>query len=729
MTKTADKVFTVAVAGNPNAGKTTIFNNLTGARQRVGNYPGVTVEWKEGTVKRGDLALKLVDLPGTYSLTAFSEEELVARDYLLKHTPDVVIDVVDASNLERNLFLTTELLEIGCPVVVVLNMADMARDRGLKIDIPALSARLGVPVVPAVGNRGEGMDEIVEAVSNLMASTVSLPGAADVCRESGPGPASLSRVSVAASRTRVNYGPEVESLIGRIEGVMPESPHQRWQALKLIESDAKVLESITVPGTREAIEGMTAEFASTSNDETDILLARLRYEFIGEICSDVCRQPKTTKVSTSDKIDKVAMHPVWGVPIFLTMMYLVFTITFSLGNPLMNVIDQGVVWLSSTLLNIWPADTATHLKSLVVDGIIGGVGGVIVFLPNIVLLFMAIAILEGTGYMARAAFVMDRFMSKVGLHGKSFIPLLIGFGCTVPAIMATRTLETRRDRLITMMVLPLMSCGARLPIYALLIPAFFAPKWQGPILWLIYVMGILLALGGAMVLRATLFKGETTPFLMELPPYRMPTAGSLLVQMWTRAWLYVKKAGTVILGAAIILWFLTYYPKPPADYLPPADFDQTSVAAAVPFSQITDPDQKQAAELAYSVAGRVGRLLEPAIRPLGFDWRIGTALVGATAAKEVFVAQMGIVFAVGEADETSDYLRQRLRNRYSSLVGLCIMIFALISTPCIATFAITRQESGSIKWALAQSFGLTGLAWIITFIVYQGGTLLKWGVA
>jgi len=279
-----------------------------------------------------------------------------------------------------------------------------------------------------------------------------------------------------------------------------------------------------------------------------------------------------------------------------------------------------------------------------------------------------------------------------------------------------------------MMVLPLMSCGARLPIYALMIPAFFAPRWQGPALWLIYMLGILLALGGAMLLRSTLFRGETTPFIMELPPYHMPTAGSLLVQMWTRAWLYVKKAGTVILGAAILMWFLTYYPKPPADYLPPADFDQTTVTAAVPFSQITDTNQLQAAELSYSVAGRVGRLLEPAIRPLGFDWRIGTALVGAIAAKEIFVAQMGIVFAVGETDETSAHLRQRLRDRYTPLIGLCIMIFALISTPCIATFAITRQESGSIKWALAQTFGLTAVAWMITFAVYQGGTLLGWGV-
>ncbi len=732
MTNAAQKVITVAVAGNPNAGKTTIFNNLTGAQQRVGNYPGVTVEWKEGTVKRGDLSLNIVDLPGTYSLTPYSDEELVARDYLLNHSPDVVIDVLDASNLERNLFLTTELLEVGCPLVVVLNMVDMARDAGLQVDVAALSARLGVPVVPAIGNQGEGMDEIIAAVLGMVASSTSLPGAADVCRESGPGPASLTGVQLGAARTRVNYGPTVEKLIGNIGDLIPQSASQRWQALKLIESDPKVLESLTITGESEVVVGLVNEFAANSKEEPDILLARLRYDFIGQVCESACSnsQEAKTTASTSDRIDRIAMHPVWGVPVFLTLMYLVFTITFSLGNPIMNLIDSGVIRFSKSLLNLWPADTALHLQSLIIDGIIGGVGGVIVFLPNIVLLFMAIAILEGTGYMARAAFVMDRFMSKVGLHGKSFIPLLIGFGCTVPAIMATRTLETRRDRLITMMVLPLISCGARLPIYALLIPAFFAPQWQGPILWLIYVLGISLALAGAMLLRSTLFRGESTPFLMELPPYRMPTAGSLLIQMWTRAWLYIKKAGTVILGAAILLWFLTYFPKPPADYLPPSDFDQTTLTAVtdqVPFSQITNADQIRAAELSYSVAGRVGRLLEPAIRPIGFDWRIGTALVGAVAAKEVFVAQMGIVFAVGEADETGDHLRQRLRDRYSPLVGLCIMIFALISTPCIATFAITRQEAGAIKWALAQSFGLTAVAWIITFITYQAGMMLGWG--
>ncbi len=362
MATTAGKTITVAVAGNPNAGKTTIFNNLTGARQRVGNYPGVTVEWKQGTVKRGDLTLNLVDLPGTYSLTAYSDEELVARDYLLNHGPDVVIDVVDASNLERNLFLTTELLEIGLPIVVVLNMADMARARGLQIDVAALSARLGVPVVPAVGNRGVGMDDIIAAVLEMKTSSTHLPGPADVCRDSGPGPASLTGVSLGASRTRVNYGPEVEKLVGEIEDLLPENDARRWQALKLIESDPKVLESITAPGTRERIAGLVANLVAKSNDEVDILLARLRYDFIGRICGDVCRQPQATKTSTSDKIDRVAMHPVWGVPIFLAMMYMVFTLTFTLGNPLMNIIDQGFVLLADFLLRVWPEGVATHLQ-------------------------------------------------------------------------------------------------------------------------------------------------------------------------------------------------------------------------------------------------------------------------------------------------------------------------------------------------------------------------------
>jgi len=716
--------FTVAVAGNPNSGKTTIFNNLTGARQHVGNYPGVTVEWKEGRLKRGDLDLKIVDLPGTYSLTAFSEEELVARDYLLHHAPDVVINVVDASNLERHLFLTTELLELGLPVVLVLNMTDVAQRHGLRVDMNRLADALNVMVVAAVGHRNDGTEDIIEAVVQMVAHSSDLPGAARVCKVTSPSPQASN---AALSPGRVTYAPAVEDAISRVSERVPDYPYRRWLATKLLDSDEEALNEVPDPDARMAVLAQATEFSEAHDGKPDTVLAQGRYDFIHTICADVVHRVGEVRKTRSDRVDRFIMHPVLGVPIFLGMMYLVFTATFTLGNPGMDVIDAGFAWLADTLNGFWgEGGVESPLRSLLVDGIIGGVGGVLVFLPNIVLLFLAIAVLEGTGYMARAAFVMDRFMSKVGLHGKSFIPLLIGFGCTVPAIMATRTLETRRDRLITMMVLPLMSCGARLPIYALLIPAFFAARWQGPVLWLIYVTGIVLALVAARLLRATVFRGETTPFLMELPPYRMPTARSLLTQMWTRAWLYVQKAGTVILGASILLWVLTFYPKPPADYIPPQGFDAVGGVAveARPFAELEDPAQIQSAELSYSVAGRVGRLLEPVLAPLGFDWRIGTSLVGAVAAKEVFVAQMGVVFAVGDADEESMDLRAQLQSRYSPLVGLCIMIFALISTPCVATFAITRVEAGSIRWALAQAWGLTLLAWVVTFVVYRGGVLL-----
>ncbi len=721
--------FTIAVAGNPNAGKTTIFNNLTGARQHVGNYPGVTVEWKEGRLKRGDLDLRIVDLPGTYSLTAFSEEELVARDYLLHHAPDVVVNVVDASNLERNLFLTTELLELGLPVILVLNMTDVAQRHGLGVDMRRLADRLGVMVVPAVGHRNEGTEGIIEAVAQLVAHTASLPAAAQVCKVTSPSPEASKAALAPGHPGRVTYSPTVESAISRVSESLPDYPYRRWLATKLLDNDEEALKELPDTESRHAVLAEAEDFLTASDGKPDTVLAKGRYDFIHTVCEAVQHRVGEERKTRSDRLDRVIMHPVWGVPIFLGMMYLVFTATFSLGNPGMNVIETGFNWLSGLLNSLWGEGSVSPLRSLLVDGIIGGVGGVLVFLPNIVLLFLAIAVLEGTGYMARAAFVMDRFMSKVGLHGKSFIPLLIGFGCTVPAIMATRTLETRRDRLITMMVLPLMSCGARLPIYALLIPAFFAPKWQGPVLWIIYVTGIVLALVAARLLRATVFRGETTPFLMELPPYRMPTLRSLLVQMWTRAWLYVQKAGTVILGASILLWVLTFYPKPPADYMPPHGFDAVRGQSmeSRPFGELTDHDQIQAAELSYSVAGRVGRLLEPVLKPLGFDWRIGTSLVGAIAAKEVFVAQMGVVFAVGEANEESADLRGQLQARYTPLVGLCIMIFALISTPCVATFAITRAEAGSIRWALAQAWGLTLLAWVVTFLVYRGGMLLGLG--
>ena len=681
----------VAVAGNPNSGKTTIFNNLTGARQHVGNYPGVTVEHKEGTLTHRGTKVQVVDLPGTYSLTAYSAEELVARNFILREKPDVVVDVLDAANLERNLYLATEIMELGVPMVLALNMSDVAANRGFRFDLQELSLQLGAPIVPTVGSRGEGMDELLDAV---IAAASGLNG---------------------YRRVDVDYGPLLEPEIAAVEqrveataSAAGEGP-SRWIAIKLLEEDQEVRDRVRSPEVLSVVENSSERLGGALGNQPGIAIAEGRYEFITRACRDTVAQAGGPRRTLSDRIDGVVTNRLWGLPIFLGLMYLVFHATFTVGALPMEWIESAFGWLGEGVTGLWSAGAASPLQSLLVDGVIGGVGGVLVFLPNILLLFLAIAVLEDSGYMARAAFIMDRVMNKVGLHGKSFIPLLTGFGCSVPAIMATRTLENRRDRLTTMLVTPLMSCGARLPIYLLIIPAFFAPRWHGPMLWIIYMIGIGLAMLGAKLLRGTVFKGESAPFVMELPPYRLPTLKSVLIHMWERAWLYLKKAGTIILGISIVMWALTSYPK-----LPAAD---------------VDGDALKARELAHSVAGRIGGGMEPLLRPMGFDWRIGTALIGAFAAKEVFVAQMGIVYAVGEADEESVALRQKLQANYSPLVGFCIMLFCLISAPCMATIAITRRESQSWSWALLQLGGLTGLAYVLTVAAYQVGSLLRLGTA
>ncbi|WP_084219106.1 ferrous iron transport protein B [Syntrophorhabdus aromaticivorans] len=447
-------------------------------------------------------------------------------------------------------------------------------------------------------------------------------------------------------------------------------------------------------------------------------------------CQEAVHSTIEIRHTRSDRIDAVVTNRLLGLPIFLGLMYLVFYLTFTIGEPPMGWIESLFGWLGETVGSWWPEGSESLTKSLLVDGIIGGVGGVIVFLPNILLLFLAIAILEDSGYMARAAFIMDRVMHKIGLHGKSFIPMLIGFGCSVPAIMATRTLENRRDRLTTMLVTPLMSCGARLPIYALIMPAFFPQAWRGPMLWIIYVIGILLAVLSAKLLRSTIFKGESVPFVMELPPYRMPTIKGVLIHMWDRGWLYLKKAGTVILGISILLWAMTTFPGLPDSETARFENERQTIQAG----KLLDEEQKErlvaidnleAEEgLRYSIAGRIGRVMEPVIKPMGFDWKIGTALIGALAAKEVFVAQMGIVHSLGKADEGSESLRDTLKKTYSPLIGFCIMLFCLISAPCMATIAVTARESASWKWALLQLGGLTSMAYMLTVIVYQVGSLI-----
>ncbi len=703
---------TIALAGNPNSGKTTIFNNLTGARQHVGNYPGVTVERKEGFRQQGNVEIRIVDLPGTYSLTAYSAEELVTRNFIIDEKPDAVIDIIDSSNLERNLYLAVQLMETGVPLILAFNMSDEARHRGYEFDVEKLSRFFGAPIVKTVGHKREGMDALLEAA-----------------------------ISVAAQKTghrdghKIDYGHEIEEEVTVLEGLLENQTlvdkyGTRWLAVKLLEGDKDVQVKVDSAEIRAQVKKSNLRIEKMLGESPETAIAAGRYGYISGACQEAVRSTIEVRHTVSDRIDAVVTNRLLGIPIFLGLMYLVFSLTFTLGDPPMGWIEGFFEWLGGTVVSWWPEGSESLLKSLLVDGIIGGVGGVIVFLPNILLLFLAIAVLEDSGYMARVAFIMDRLMHKIGLHGKSFIPMLIGFGCSVPAIMATRTLENRRDRLTTMLVTPLMSCGARLPIYALIIPAFFPEVWHGPMLWTIYVIGILLAIGSAKLLRTTIFKGESVPFVMELPPYRMPTLKGVLIHMWERGWLYLKKAGTIILGISILLWAMTTFPGLPEREAERFEKERqtiqtNSVNEEEKEALLAEIDNQESEEaLAHSVAGRIGHTLEPVLKPMGFDWRIGTALIGAFAAKEVFVAQMGIVYSVGEADEESGSLRDKLRSTYTPLVAFCIMLFCLISAPCMATIAVTARESGSWKWAMLQLVGLTALAYVITALVFQGGRLL-----
>ncbi|MDX9701984.1 MAG: ferrous iron transport protein B [Candidatus Auribacterota bacterium] len=685
----------VALTGNPNSGKTTIFNNLTGSRQHVANYPGVTVEIKESRVRNGGRDLKIVDLPGCYSLTPYSKEELIARNFIIDRKPDLVVDIIDLSNLERNLYLTVQLLELGIPIVLVLNQSDLAKRAGLRCDLAKLSRLLNVPVVETVGNRNIGTSQLLDTI--------------------------WSELSNPRTPRPVIYENDFEEGIRQLCGDLKNSrdsdyPDKRWTAIKLIENDVDIKKRVwrmhpDADALSVLVDSVRRRLTSIYDTDPELAIADQRYGVIAGICRECTSADPRRRRSASDAIDSVALSKTFGLPLFLLTMYVVFHLTFTTAQPAMDFMEYCFVFLSSVLEGLWPEGSQSLLKSLLVDGIIAGVGSVVIFLPNILLLFLAIAVLEDSGYMARIAFLMDRIMNKIGLHGKSFIPMLTGFGCSIPGIMATRTLEHEHDRLTTMLVLPLISCGARLPIYGLIIPAFFSAPWQAPVLWIIYITGIALSIVCARLLRSTILKGNQAPFVLELPPYRMPTVKGIFIHMWQKGWMYLRKAGTIILGISIVLWAMSTFPKPPEESL-----------HGLTQEQVTE------AEMAYSVAGRIGKAMEPLIKPLSFDWKIGTALVGALAAKEVFVAQLGIVYSMGEADEESESLRDTLRRNYNPLTGFCIMLFCLISAPCIATFAVTKKESGSWKWAFFQFIGLTVIAYIVTFAVYQTGRALGIGV-
>ncbi len=702
--------FRIALAGNPNCGKTCIFNALTGARQHVGNYPGVTVESKGGSFKLNGMDIELIDLPGVYSLSSSSPEEEVVFQELTKPGIDLIINVIDSTIPQRSMYLTTQLAELHIPMLLTFNMADDAKKKGLKYNIPKLEKYFGSPIVQTVGNSNNGVQPLLQELARTLSK--------------------LEDHGV----PMLTYGADVDDAIKAVADKIDELKIEKYQhiparffAIKLLEHDTCVWRLDEFQSVHNEVEAQIKHLLDQHAIEADTFMADRRYAMLSGACRDTITITQERRREISDKIDAVLTNKFLGFPIFLAIMYATFWFTFTVAEPPMEWIDNFFGWLGKFIGSSLPEG---FWNSLIVDGIIGGVGGVIVFLPNILLLFFAIAILEDSGYMSRASFVMDGVMRKFGLQGRSFVPLVLGFGCTVPAVMATRTIESERDRTVTIMVLPLMSCGARLPIYALLIPAFFPEKYQAFTMWIVYIIGIVIALIAARIMKSTLFKGEGEVYLMELPPYRMPTVKSMMLHMWDRSKMYLQKAGTIILATSIILYICNTYPEKTEfsqDYDAQIKAAQKAGAAEDDETVVALENAKQNEALEYTISGRAGKVLEPVFAPMGFDWKISTATIGALAAKEVFVAQMGILYSEGEADEESEGLRATLSKTYTPLQAFCMMLFALLSIPCLATLAIIKRELNSWKMAVLEGAGLFVLAWVITTIVYQVGSLLKIG--
>ncbi|MER3522702.1 MAG: ferrous iron transport protein B [Ignavibacteria bacterium] len=686
----------IALIGNPNCGKTTLFNALTGLRQKVGNYPGVTVEKKEGKLLLDDGSeVTLLDLPGTYSLNATSPDERIATDILLgrathTRTPDLVICVVDASNIERNLYLVSQILDRRLPVIIALNMIDVAVDAGISIDIKGLSRELGVPVLPTIASKGIGFKALKDAI---------------VQAESERPPQRLWRMPQLVEE-------ECTELVGLLKQHHKlDDPIAFHEALALLTAPESLDEHrdrfapdliAHVRKDHERLEFMGIDRQS--------VVIESRYDWIKSICAKTVTQSTTNELTTSDKIDRIVTHKLWGFVIFLGVMALMFQSIFTWAAIPMEWIANAFDWIGTLIRTAMPPG---DLRDLIVNGGLAGVSAVVTFLPQILFLFLFLGLLEDTGYMARAAFIMDRLMSKVGLHGKSFIPLLSSFACAIPGIMATRTIESPKDRLVTMLVAPLMSCSARLPVYALLIAAFIPShnvfgifSLPGVTLLSMYLLGLTMALSMAWLFKNTLLKGAPPLFIMELPPYKMPSFRAILVQMWERSRLFLEKAGTIILGVSIILWFLATYPK---------------VEGATPAEQ-----------LRHSFVGRAGQLIEPLIKPLGFDWKIGIGMIGSLLQREVFVSTMGTIYNIQNADDdaVTMSLHEQMRKDidpetgmpvWTALTAICVMVYYVLAMQCMSTVAVMRRETNGWKWPLFQIGYMTALAYGMTFLVYRIG--------
>lgn len=697
----SNTVIRVALVGNPNCGKTSLFNILAGANQRVGNFAGVTIEKVTGVLQHEKYRIEFTDLPGTYSLTAYSPEERISLSYIREEKPDVIINVLEGTNLERNLYLTTQLMELDVKMVLALNMQDEMEQQGIQVDVKTLQKLVGAHIVPVSAVTKFGIESLISHIIRVYNGEI-------VVRKNKLGYHSLIEDAI----------DEISQKLELPHGRQAFAPH-RWNAIRLLEKDPEVYRQFHQDPIWLSIEPIlqTAiqDAASLYQTDPEMMIAEDRYAFIQGALMETVSQSVRPRKSLTDRIDAVVLNRFLGLPVFLLLMYLVFQFTFAAGAPFTAMIEWFFSTVSAGIAQVLPSGP---LQNLIIDGVIAGVGGVLIFLPNIVLLFIALSVLEGSGYMGRAAFVMDKVMHLVGLHGKSFIPMMTGFGCSVPAIMATRTLKNPADRLVTMMIIPFMSCGARLPVYVLLISVFFSPQAGGNVLFGIYLFGIFIALLSAKLLKKAFFNHDTEPFVMELPPYRIPTLKSVLFQARIRAQMYLKKAGTIILVVAIAVWVGTNYPKNPeteAQHL-------TTVAALQ-----SNPEALQHAKalhraesLQYSAAGYVGKVIEPIFRPLGFDWRIDIALLTGLAAKEVVVSTLSTIYAVGE-DNSQSALIQILKSDPSMTrpVGLALLVFVLLYIPCFATLTVFKKESGSWKWLAVYSVYTLSVAWFSAFAVYR----------
>ena len=671
----------IALVGNPNCGKTSLFNKIVGANEHVGNYSGVTVDAKEGRYLYKGYELHITDLPGTYALSAYSPEERFVRSHLVSHTPDVVLNIVCASNLERNLYLTTELIDMNQNIVVALNMYDELEASGATLDHQLLSQMMGVPMVPVVGKTGTGVETLLDEIIAVYEGTGTHSKHIHINQ-------GIAEQSVEA----------VDKVLKSHRNELPKCFPPRYFAMKLLENDAEIVSMLSSAPSYDKWHAVVVaeqehlKYDLDQSEDIESTFANQKYGFISGALRETYHRRVDNRRDLSNHIDEIVTHKVWGYPIFLLIMWAMFYCTFSLGQYPQQWLEAGVALLSDFVSGIMPDGIA---KDLIVDGIIGGVGSVVVFLPNIVILYLFIAFMEDSGYLSRAAFIMDKLMHKVGLHGKSFIPLVMGFGCNVPAVMATRTIESRSSRIITALIIPFISCSARLPVYILFLGTFFGTQ-SGTILFGLYLLGILVAMVTARLMRRFLFSTDETPFVMELSPYRMPTMRAIISHAWERCAQYIKNLSGVILAASIVIWFLSYFP-------------------------LSDNEQSRQQHYESSYIGQIGKVCEPIFKPLGLNWKSSVAVISGVAAKEVVVSTIGVLYG-DNADEDIDdkTLHQRLVNSgdFTTASALALLIFTLLYFPCIATLAAIASEYGK-KWAVASALYSTTIAWVVAFIVYQ----------